>query len=288
MNYGKCLIFLGLLFAGGCKDTVEQIPGYIQVQPFVVHAPGGANWQKITDCWIYVNGEFLGAYTLPALVPALADGETEVIIYPGVKENGIKATPNIYPFLQRFEKTITVVPGETTSVTPETQYDDLTITAANATDDFDDNSIPFVDKDSDTGSFVVFDTDNAYAGRSARLAVDTLHPLNYIATDLIEGIPTQVRQQVWLELHYRNDVPFDLWLVGESSTVGEQSESVFLFNIMPEWNKIYINLTNYIPDLYPSDKFRILLRAALPTDDKNNYTQPTGEVQLDNIRLVHF
>ncbi len=80
-------------------------------------------WQKITDGWLYVDGEYLGAYTLPAIVPVLAEGENEVILFPGVKENGIEATPNIYPYLTQFAKHYTLNAGQTTAVQPVTDYD---------------------------------------------------------------------------------------------------------------------------------------------------------------------
>jgi hypothetical protein len=78
----------------GCKDNPEQIPVYLDIQPFKINETGPGKWQNITEAWLYVNGEFLGAYSLPAKVPVLAEGNTEIWVYPGVKENGINLYVN--------------------------------------------------------------------------------------------------------------------------------------------------------------------------------------------------
>ena len=83
------LLFCCLVVFLGCKDAPEQIPAYLYIKPFTVNAQGDASWHKVTEGWLYVNGDYLGSYTLPATVPILADGQSEVWLYPGVKKNGI-------------------------------------------------------------------------------------------------------------------------------------------------------------------------------------------------------
>ncbi|MEO6759128.1 MAG: hypothetical protein ABIO24_06715, partial [Saprospiraceae bacterium] len=119
--YGTCSVLFVVLW--GCKDQPEAIPAYLEIKPFVVNAEGGAGWQKITEGYVYVNREYLGAYSLPASVPVLAEGSSLVFVYPGVKKNGIVATPDIYPFLLRHEQTVDLTGGQSTSIQPVTSYD---------------------------------------------------------------------------------------------------------------------------------------------------------------------
>jgi hypothetical protein len=282
-------IFLLLLIASlfACKDEPEQIPAYLNLQPYTVTAPGGASWQKITDGWLYINGEFLGAYTLPATVPVLAEGETEVILFPGVKENGIANTPNIYPYLTRFTKMVTLSGGQTTEFKPSTDYDnDATFAFGIGRGDFDGGSfIGLENRDSDDSIQVKITTDGALAGQCVLMQVDTAHPVMDIATEEMENVPILGAPEVWLELHYRCDMPFFLTLLSGPTEI---YTPVFQFNPAAEWNKIYINLTGTIAGTQQSVQ-RLFFRLSLPrSEETGNYSQNSGFVLLDNIRVLHY
>ncbi len=269
-----------------CKDTPEQIPAYLNLKPFVVNAAGGADWQKITDGWLYVNGKFLGAYTLPALVPVLAEGESEVILFPGVKENGIMDTPNIYPYLTKFTQKYNLVGGQTTEVQAVTGYDPgLTYAFGLGRGDFDGGSfIALENRDNDGTLNVELTADDAYSGKSILMQVDTVHPIMDIATEKMVNLPTLGSPEVWLEMHYKTDIPYFLYLL---SGAEERNEFVYLFNTSESWNKIYINLTSTIIATEKSEQ-RLYFRLSLPKDNAGKYTQNKGKVLIDNIRVVHF
>lgn len=281
---------LGLLALTGCKDEPEQIPAYLRIEPFTVNAEGGAGWQKITDGWLYVNGEFLGAYTLPATVPALAEGESEVIVFPGVKENGITSLPNIYPFLTRFEQNMVLTPAQTTAVQPVTAYDATAVfpwepdrTTFDGT-----SSIVLENRDGDPLNDFQITTDGAFAGNSILLAVDTAHTLIDIATESL-SLPATFENPVWLELHYSADVPFTLALLGQNGNLNEVVQTIYAFAPTENkgWNKIYFNLADFLI-VMRQEKYRLFFRVSLPRDEQGQPTQTSGEVRLDNIRLLHF
>ncbi|MFN0036966.1 MAG: hypothetical protein ACKVUS_18075 [Saprospiraceae bacterium] len=282
----KLLLPLALLAFVGCKDAPEQIPAYLNLQPFAVNAPGGAGWQKITEAWLYVEGEFLGAYTLPASVPVLAEGEREVILFPGVKENGIEATPNIYPYLTKFAKKYDLKGGQTTEVLPGTEYDPNAIYPLGiGRGDFDGGSfISLENRDSDDSLNVKLTSDGAFAGECALMQIDTAHPVMDIATEKMEGLPILGAPEVWLELHYKSDVTFFLYLL---SGPEENGQAVYQFNPSEDWNKIYFNLTTPISDSQSGEQ-RLYLRLSLPRDGAGKYTQNSGTVRVDNIRVLHF
>ncbi|TNE52405.1 MAG: hypothetical protein EP344_15780 [Bacteroidetes bacterium] len=284
---------LGLLvlvvFFGACKDEDEPIPAYLQIEPFAVNALGGADWQKITDAWVYVDDQFLGGYTLPATVPVLANGNATVRVYAGVKENGLQQTPALYPFLDYYETSVTLSPATTTVISPETQY------VANAVfpwlierTTFNTTSLVLENRDNDTVTTFVLTTAGAFEGRSVKMAVDTAHSIIEIATELVEDLPSTGDRQVWLELHYKNDMPFELWLLGsQGSTSNELSRPVYQFLPSVSWNKIYFNLTDFLVNLQQDD-YRLFFRVSLPRNINGDFQQEQGEVFLDNIRLVHF
>lgn len=282
----KFLLPFTLLAISACKDASEQIPAYLSIQPFQVNAPGGADWQKITDGWLYVNGEYLGAYTLPALVPVLNEGDNEIIVFPGVKENGIEATPNIYPYLTRFSKNYTLGAAQTTTIQPTTSYDqDMIYGFDIGRGDFDGGSfIALENRDSDGAINAELTTIGAFSGKSVLLKIDADHPIMDVATEEIDNLPISGTPQVWLELQYKTDVPFFLYML---SGANQESQPVFQFNTSENWNKIYFNLTGTLVTTQSSIQ-RLFFRLSLPKDNAGNYTQTSGTVMLDNIRVVHF
>jgi hypothetical protein len=273
---------------GGCKDNPEQIPAYLDIKPFTVTETGPGKWQDIQEGWVYVNGDFLGAYTLPARVPALAAGSSEVLVFPGVKENGIETTPNIYDFLTRYEIQTDLKAGELNPISPSTKYKtEIFFPWALDRTTFDgSSSIVFDDRDADQATSYTLTTDGAFNGRSLKMTVDSLHPLIAIASE--EAVlPTNGSQQAWLEINRRNDIGFTFYLIGFSNGGSEQQFPVYAFTTTDVWKKTYINLTEFLASS-GEGKHRLYFQVQLSKDNNGKLKQQTGTVQLDNIRLVHF
>ncbi len=277
------------LLLSACTDEEERIPAYIRIEPFTVNAVGGTDWQKITEAWVYVNDQFLGGYTLPALVPVLADGEADVLVFPGVKENGLLLTPGLYPFMARHEGKVALVPGQATTLLPTTSYLPEAIfpwTVDRTT--FNNTTVVLEDRDGDPATTFELVTDGAFEGRSVKLAVDTAHTINEIVSEVVSTLPTTGDRPVWLEMHYRNDLPFELWLLGtDSNGSNELAQPIYQFVPTENWNKIYINLTEFIVALQ-QDKYRLFYRVPLQKNVSGQYDKIKGEVFLDNLRLIHF
>ncbi len=279
--------FLLLLFLG-CKDQPEAIPAYLEIKPFVVNAEGGAAWQKITEGYVYVNREYLGAYTLPAIVPVLAEGESLIWVYPGVKKSGISATPDIYPFLLRSEHTLPLTGGQTTVVQPLTSYDpDSKFAWTFDRTTFDGgSSVVFKNRDSDDGLNFQISADDAIIGKSLLMQVDTAHPLMQIVSEAVT-LPTD-RSQVWVEMQYKNDLVLDVFLLGSNSDgSGETGQELIYLNPRASWNKVYINLTETLLDS-KKESYRLYFQLRLPKDSAGKYTQTSGKVYIDNLRLINF
>lgn len=273
----------------GC-DKPERIPAYIRVEPFGVEAAaGGKEAHALEEGWVYVNEEFLGAYPLPASVPALAEGEAQVRVFPGVHENGIANTPNIYPYLRAFAQRVTLTPGQAVTVRPTTGY----VTEAKfpwelSRTTFDGGSIlTLEDLDGDPERTFVITAEGGFAGKGILAQVEEKHPSVRFATESV-ALPVTLANEVWLELQHQNDMPFSVSLIGVGNTTGRDVvQPVFQFNPSAGWNKIYLNLTEYLIEAR-STRYRLLFSVDLPRNGQGQFTQPRGTVKLDNIRLVHF
>lgn len=287
----RYLIGGALLFVfAACSDEREPIPAYLRVEPFAVEALGGAEWQNITEAWVYVNNVFLGGYPLPALVPVLAEDTCQVLVFPGVKENGQRLTPSVYPMMQRHEGKIVLTAAQTTSLKPTTRYlSELRFPWSIERGTFDAGVIVLQDRDDNPNTGFELVTEDAFAGRSVRMRADTANRLNDVATEPVEGLPATGARQTWLELHRKNDVPFELWLLADDGPgTTEYSTSVFLFNPTDGWRKIYLNLTEPLTRLGERKRHRLLFRLALRPNAAGRFEKTAGTVLFDNLRLMHF
>ena len=99
------VLFLSFIFLSlsSCEiyNPSEDEPSYIHIDSISLttdYTAYGTASHKITDAWVYVDNELIGAFELPANVPVLKSGVHNINIRPGIKLNGIAATRSYYPF----------------------------------------------------------------------------------------------------------------------------------------------------------------------------------------------
>jgi len=277
-----CIFVIVLLSFAACDviNPDEPIPAYIKLEDFNVSSGSsqGSADSKITDGYLYINNEFLGVYELSKTIPIIASGETDIFVDPGIKENGIAATPNIYPFFKRFSTSVNLEAGEVTTITPETSYNSEATFAY--IEDFEiTNSVDF-DADGDSLNAAQIITTGAYEGRSIRFSVDEDVPRAEVATSEKFFLPTD-GGLTYLELNYKNDAFLQVGLIGYQQSSGVPIKYVKItLNPRDTWNKIYINLTD---DLIQSDLFnyQLLFIGNLPAGGAS------ANFYLDNIKLIH-
>lgn len=284
MKNFKIYIFVIVLlncFACDVINPDEPIPAYIHVKKFNVSSTAGQGSadSKVTDGFLYINDEFLGVYELPKTIPVLATGTTSIKVDPGIKENGIAATPDIYPFFERYSASLNLEPGEVDTITPTTTY----IPEANFAflENFEIGNTINYDADNDTLNLPVIITNDAYDGRSIRFSVDEDNTHAEIATQERFQLPTN-GNQTFLEIHYKNDAFFEIGLIGYQQNSATPLKSLVI-TLTPRdtWNKIYINLTE---TLIQSDLFEyqlLFVGNLTPGETQSNF-------YLDNVKLIHF
>jgi len=280
----KFYIFVIVLlncFACDVINPEEEIPAYIHVKDFNVSSSisQGTPDAKVTDGYLYINNDFLGIYELPKTIPVLASGTTDIKIDPGVKENGIAATPDIYPFFKRFSTSRDLQPGQVDTITPVTTY----IDEANFAylENFELGNTLNFDADGDTMNLPVIITNDAYDGRSIRFSVNENNTHAEIATQEFFNLPTN-GNQTFLEIHYKNDALFEVGLIGYQQNSATPLKSlVITLNPRDTWNKIYINLTDPLIESSLA-QYQLLFVGNLPPGE----TQ--ASFYLDNVKLIHL
>ncbi|WP_143473307.1 hypothetical protein [Flavilitoribacter nigricans] len=265
----------------------ETVPAFLYIEPFSLQTDElvqGSASEKITEVWVTVNDEFLGAYQLPATVPVLMSGEAEIFLEAGIKDNGIGSTPEIYPFYQPYETTVTLMPDQTTTISPTTSYSRDTRFAL--IENFESGTSVFRDTLLGNSGLQVSSTDpfeGSYSGKIRLSADDPVVELATIGafTELTDRSPF-----VYLEVNYQSDAPVIFGLAGGAGTSNPNIVFDPGFNPKASWNKIYFNLSALLATS-PYDSHKLALRAFIPTED-GQLTLNNATVCLDNIKLVHF
>lgn len=266
----------------GCPADLEMAPAIVIVEDLVFDAgnlPGGST-ADITEVWAFTGEEFIGAFPLPARIPVLRAGPTDIRLESGIRQNGISSTPDFYEFYTPVERTLDLVPGETIDLGAQT------VTYRNDVrfgfiEDFEPGrDRTFINIVRGTSGLAV-QSDLVRSGTASgviRLDADNDEVLlssNLAYRDLLEERP-----YVWLEMDFLSDAPTRFGISGE---IGFELVRAFDpgFNPRPDWTKIYFNLSETI---FRSgiEEYRIDLNTILPED------LTEGEVYLDNVKLLYF
>jgi hypothetical protein len=294
MTYIKIFFIMVMSWAlAGCEwiNPSEPVPAYLFVPDLPVQtnlAAEGSSSARITDVWLTVNGNFLGVYSLPALIPVLEQGIAEVTLEAGIKDNGIAARPEIYPFYAPVSLEVELQPERIDTIRPVVRYRDGIRFAF--IEDFE--KIPHLFGEvfqGGEGNRIELERVGAFEGNfSGKLQLDKEHPIVEIATsEHFEGLSDR-GFQIYLELNYRSEAPVVFGVVGRNQN-DPGAEFVYYdpgFLPKEEWNKIYFNLSLLVLD-NPFDEYRISLQAFLPADN-GAAVSDNATVWLDNIKLIHF
>jgi hypothetical protein len=282
-----------LLALAACEviNPQEDIPAYIYVPEFRLTtnpASEGSASEKITDVWLNVDGSFLGAYTLPALIPVLEVGSRELVLQAGIKENGINSTPDLFPYYGDFRLTLELKPNEVDTIRPSIRYLDVAKFAF--IEDFERSSQLFQDVRIGRPDQIRISNADVFEGSaSGHIMLDSINSLLEVATTQRFDQLTARSPLVFLEVNYKSDVPVVFGVIGNDKGGLPFNEVVLYepgFSPREEWNKIYFNLTTIIVQANKAE-FQIVLQAFIPVVE-GRLTVKQANVWLDNIKLLHF
>lgn len=269
-------VFLCFYIASCVKEN--DVPAYLYIPSFGLTASAGQGTaaHKITDVWVYVDGEAQGIYQLPAQFPVVSIGKHEILLFAGVRNNGIKSNPVIYPFFNSIKTTIDLKSGKIDTLRPTTTYiSDMTFKIL---ENFENLNTLNIDRDG-VSTFRFGQIDNGFEGKCAGLTMTKTNSYFEKAISTKVTLP-DASQNIYLEMHYKSQAPIAVGIIGTSptNTLGLTTYKVTLFPT-DVWNKTYINLTNEAKDLRMTD-FQIVFKSLLPD------SIATATVLIDNIKLL--
>jgi hypothetical protein len=271
------VFFLFLLLFSSCVPE-NDVPAYINIPSFsfTTTAGQGTSAQKISDVWVYVDGQSLGAYQLPARFPFVGVGKHEFLLFAGIRNNGIRENPVIYAPAKTFTTTLDVKSGDDITIRPTTTYIDGVKIWLN--DDFESTNYFTVNRDNNpTTGFMGIP--NGFEGRGASIVLTKANPVIEKAASVKAQIPNNA-QAVIIELHYKTAAPLAVGIVGYVNALSV-GESKFKLVLSPNsgWNKTYVDVTDEMKNLRCTE-FQVVLRSQL----QDSLSQAT--VLIDNVKLI--
>jgi len=260
----------------------QSIPAYISIDSLYLKttsASQGSASASITDAWVYLDDNLIGAFELPARFPVLANGKHNLKILPGIKLNGISATRMAYPFYTSIEQSVELTENETDSLGfRNTTYFSSTI--FDLVEGFEGVAIAFdTTNRSDVALLLTQPGDSlTFEGNHSGMVLmngpDQFFECVNDKDFLIPFAP------VFMEMNFRTNSVFvvGIYLYGVSTI--QQVPIIYLNPTDSEWKKIYINLTNSLNAYTGMQKFRVFISAIQTSSETESL------ILLDNIKVI--
>ncbi|TVQ46459.1 MAG: hypothetical protein EA362_07595 [Saprospirales bacterium] len=258
-------------------------PAYIHIDShsISVKPEQGSAHHDISDSWVYLDGSLLGAYEKGTDIPWLdAGGNNQILVFPGIRDNGIRSLPTIYPMLRPDTFQVNFEPLNMDTLKPVYRYFDDVVFLIN--EGFEFGNFLTVDLDLNENTKVVRSRDDAFEGNySAKLQVDSENIALEVASEFVyTGLPNG--RPVYLELHYKNDHPFSVGLLGERIEASPTRFYKLTLRPTDEWKKVYINFQEEIT-FTDFQGYRLLFGLQWEED----HISDTATVYLDNVKFLH-
>lgn len=285
LNYNQgvfiLLICIVSIFTSCHKDSA--IPVYLEINPFTIttdKTTEGASSSKITDVWVYVNQQPLGAYSLPCKIPVIAEGKIQVLLAPGIMKDASLIKRLSYPFYQSYIDTIDFVKGKTYVFNPTTKYTE------GAKFRYKENfelGTSLVKRYGDTTliknnnpSIVTESYLDNYVGQ---ITLDATHDTMQSISTWKDTIPASANT-VYIELDYKCDFPFT---VGLQVTTASGVYEYWHATLKPKsvWSKAYFDVSKEVNQM-ETGKYQFMISAGSTKGDITS----TQNIYIDNVKII--
>ncbi|MDQ3141614.1 MAG: hypothetical protein M3Q56_05130 [Bacteroidota bacterium] len=276
-------LLLCICFSCSNFDPDESIPSYLYIAPiqFTTTPNEGSARQDFKDAWVYANGDYVGAYELPATIPIVYQGIVDISIIPGIRLNGSVQMPHRHGLVKEFKKTIEMHATEVDSLYPFSAYEESL--KFPFIEDFDLNH--FFNGEEDMNSetkLVLTNPMDAFEGtNSGLIELDSMR--NYFESwyDIDRPIPLS-SNPIMMEIHYKSDIPFSIGFIAFNN--GNFAARHLEGRLFPnsEWTKVYFDFREILNAEF-AGSYKIAIQAFYNKDISKSKQQ----IFIDNIKVVH-
>lgn len=278
-------VFIAMTLSACFKDQEPGTPAYIRVESLQVQLDRGSTSSNITDAWISVDGQTLGAGTFPVEFPVIINEKFDtnsIRVQAGVKRNGITNTRTIYPFYAPFIVRQALQPGETVTINAVTGYD--SVTKVKVVEDFEDPNQPNftddLDRNPNTG--VRFQTLDVFEGNaSGEIYLDSANlECTVASTERYTDLVGPSALPVYLELNFKTNTPVQVGIRAHAPSGSFQTIYKYGLNPTETWRKIYFDFTDEVFGTNAAG-YTVIFRAL-----RGANVEP--KIYIDNVQILHF
>lgn len=278
-----CLWAIASLTILSCDltDNEDPAPAFIQIDEVTTTGGQGAQTDQIEDVHVFVDGQAIGVWPLPARIPIVATGsEQKISFLAGVRLFGVQSMATTHPFLGLVEIDRTFEVGETVQLN-DLSFPYLDNVEYEFVEGFETRNIFSDDKDDFSANNIQRSNEASRSGNFGGLIqlTDSTGVFE-AATQFTYSVADIDGQNLYLELDYKSEAPI---LVGVTS-LGQflTDEWVVLISESEEWKKMYIDLGPTLLD-DGADNYQVKLGSGLEESDLSE-----AKIYIDNIKLMHF
>ncbi len=272
------IVFLVLASCNKTKLKAPEAAFIVINNPTVLTNPTiqGTNSHKITDIWYYVDDNFKGVFPIGSIMPVLGTGNSKITLFAGIKNNGISSTRLPYEFYQGHVINQYFESGKTYTFSPVFEYLTGSVFPTQGCEDYEGSGVKYFSV-GDSSTLVISDINKVFGGigHSVFMSMSNSKPTSQIKTSTSMSLPVG-GTPIYLELNYKCNQPFEVGVIAGATEV----RPALTVNSSPEWNKIYIQLSQAVSTQPTYNYYDIYIKATKQSD------VPTPEIYIDNIKLV--
>ncbi len=276
-------LFLFCLLFSSCTKLDEAIPSYLYIAEPIIqtdYTEQGTDQHRLSSVWLTLDTLTLGVFELPALVPIIGNGEIPLLIRPGIPKNGALDDLLIYPVFSQYRDTIEFESTVTDTIQPIFTYrSNCQFVLLN---DFE-NSNNFEALEEEVVFQSVEEENLVFEGlRSGHVAINENVSSFTLATIEDISIP-DLSAPTFVEFNYKCDAIMSFFVTGirVNNAVAFLDDILFIYP-SDDWNKIYVDLSEYLVIQEEVQNLKIGFRASLPD------TLSQANFYFDNIKVVHL
>jgi hypothetical protein len=277
-----CFIFLIAFGSCGLLDNDKPVPFFLDLKEPTVRTPDnlGFDTHKITDVWVFADGQILGVFPLPAKVPlTVNNADSEITILAGIRNNGMNDTPVFYPFYKSIVTKVSPEANKIISIPLHFQY--ISNAKIPVNESFETGNSFWLDFDNNSDSNIKITDQTAHLGlKSGWVTLTNELKFMEVGSANNVNIGQNSRGQSYIEMDYKGEGEIAVG-IAKSSFGLIRVEYLLYVPGKENWNKIYIDVTDKLsPNDYES--YRLVLGFT-----RTGISQ-ISNIYVDNIKHIHF
>jgi len=291
LNLAGARSFVALFSVGLCSSGCElinpdeQIPAFLRMEEYAISTTGDQGYpvHNLTDAWVYHEEQLIGVYELPASIPILSDGATDLRIKPGMRVSGQVGQRSSHPFINDLTPTISLFPDSHVVYNPTVTY------KADAkfewVEEFEGAGLSLVATAQNQGVMTRIQGEGAFAGQSLKMSLSGSNQLlmECATSERFTTLP-RAGAPIILECSYRNNNRLFIGLISQTTT-GVRQTTIMVLNASPDvWKHVYVNVgetvsSSSLANASGHQVFFGFIRDEVGSDE--------AYAIIDNIKLIH-